>query len=152
MTRDMPIRDPLADLLAEHLYDRGEYVRDWPADEQALHRDPDAWTDWTDRAGKVQQLRYRKAAAAIRANPEVLDDLCEYRARQINAERGEPRTSGMDDAALGAIARKLFGHPPPGIYGGLMLREAAASVALDHDERAETVSLERLEAEEAHDA
>lgn len=58
-------RDQLADLLAEHLYDRGEYVADWPEDERALQRDINAWTDFRDRAEKVQRLRFEKAADAV---------------------------------------------------------------------------------------
>lgn len=68
----------LVSLLAEHLYDRGSYVPDWPEDERALHRDQDAWTDWTDRAAKVQRLRYAKAADAALADgwrppPEMIN-------------------------------------------------------------------------------
>jgi hypothetical protein len=58
-------REDLARLLAEQLYDRGEYVPDWPEDEKTLHRDHTAWTDFADRETKVQALRFQKAADAV---------------------------------------------------------------------------------------
>ncbi|MDE1673811.1 hypothetical protein [Nocardia gipuzkoensis] len=61
----MPDRDRLVALLAEHLYERGDYVPDWPEDERALHRDMDAWDSFTERAAKVTRLRFEKAANAI---------------------------------------------------------------------------------------
>ena len=64
---DNQIHDRLATLLTEQLYDRGQHVADWPEDEQALQRDPNAWTDFTDRAEKIQALRYRKAADTLLA-------------------------------------------------------------------------------------
>ena len=66
VSRNEP-RDQLAALLAEQLYDRGEYVADWPEDERELHRNgfPDAWTDFRSRTEAVQKLRYKKAADAV---------------------------------------------------------------------------------------
>lgn len=64
---DNEIRDQLADLLAAHLYDRGQRVAEWPEDERELHRDHGAWTCFADRHEKVQTLRYRKAADELLA-------------------------------------------------------------------------------------
>lgn len=64
---DNEIRDQLAALLAEQLYDRGQHVADRPEDERELYRDRTghAWTDFADRAAKIQALRYRKCADAL---------------------------------------------------------------------------------------
>ncbi|MGY1946626.1 hypothetical protein [Nocardia asiatica] len=67
----MSMRDQLAALLAEQLYDRGSYVPDWPKDERDLHRDPDAWNSFDERRAKVQRLRFEKAADAILAEFQV---------------------------------------------------------------------------------
>lgn len=65
-------RDVLAELLAEHLYDRGHDVRAWPADEQALHRAV-GWRSFSERNEYVRRLRFEKAADAICARLTVLD-------------------------------------------------------------------------------
>jgi hypothetical protein len=71
------------------------------------------------------------AADAVMTDSALLDDICEFRAHQLNAERSTP--VGVADVerftAVADFARTQ------------MYREAAASVALDHDERAETISL-----------
>lgn len=94
---DTTARDQLAALLAEQLYDRGEYVAAWPADERDLHRDHTQWTDWLDRTEKVQALRYRKAAdallaAVLRSPARVIDTVEE-----------------LERAALGTIVRTADG-------------------------------------------
>ena len=55
----------LADALETLLFDRGNNVRDWPEDERNLHRNFEAWTDFSDRAEKVQRLRFENAAEAL---------------------------------------------------------------------------------------
>jgi hypothetical protein len=61
------IREALAQMMVEHLYDRGEYVPDWPEDERILHRDGNQWNSFTERAEKVRQLRFEKAVDALLA-------------------------------------------------------------------------------------
>lgn len=69
---NVSMRDVLVQLLAEHLYDRGHDVREWPADEQALHR-ADGWRSFSERNEAVRRLRFEKAADAIGARFTVLD-------------------------------------------------------------------------------
>lgn len=57
----------LAETLASELFERGQHVEDWPDDEKSLHRDSEQWTDFTDRANKVRELRFEKAADALLA-------------------------------------------------------------------------------------
>lgn len=87
-----------------------------------------------------QELRYRladliqnrpnlEAADAILKNSAVLDEICEYRARQLNAAAEKPGNS-------------TFGNVMTVFVRAQMYREAAASVALDHDERMQTCSVE----------
>jgi len=63
--RERTARDDLAEVLAYTLYERSQWVREWPADEAALHRDHNAWEDFAERAAKVRALRFQKAADAI---------------------------------------------------------------------------------------
>lgn len=59
-------REQLAQLIETQGYtlDRGADVRDWPADEQELHRRPD-WGSFDIRAAAVQQYRREKLADAL---------------------------------------------------------------------------------------
>lgn len=194
MSTDQELHAQLTDLLTEHLYDRGANVAQWPEDERALRRELSEG-HYDDYSAGLRRLRHEKAAAAILADPGLLDEICEYRARQLNAERRAGVWKSSEEVPLGRRFRSI-GFPdsltwhrvrhgalalPPhgddrihstsvvdrdwgdngfeaapdsigvldverfatasGFFLASMRREAAASVALDRDERAQTFSV-----------
>ncbi|MFE7744414.1 hypothetical protein [Nocardia sp. NPDC057455] len=117
----MSMRDQLAALLAEHLYDRGDYVPDWPEDERDLHRDPDAWNSFDERREKVQRLRFEKAADAILVEFTVVP-------RFEMVEGGVYRNEHGGE--LHAIEQTVYLHPgrrwrvPAYVFGEVWLMES----------------------------
>lgn len=55
--------EELADLLEEHLYDRGNNVRTWPADEAAAYRE----LGWSEGTAAARRVMFHKAARAVLA-------------------------------------------------------------------------------------
>lgn len=89
--------------------------------------------DVRDRLAEVIDGGGNEAAAdAVLEDAGLLDAICEYRARQINADRSK---------LVGVVDVERF-MAAAGFARAQMYREAAASVRLDHDERAQTIAVD----------
>lgn len=111
---------PMADVLAESLYNRGINIPEWPADESAAYRDNGGF-----HGGKaaVTALRYQKAAAALEAEGYGNVDEAQAKALEEFADFiVSPKHPGLDQRTLHEVALEAR-------HRAVALREPAATGA-----------------------